>query len=475
MHRENSLTTEIPMTKGKITPALTLFLALVLTPPLMATEERSTFAEHLEKANGYFQANRHFEAGDELQKATRLEGQQHPSLHIRLGILYYGLGLIPEAIAEGEMAVALAPSAKWYKFDLAKFYFVDKQYAKAEDQYISILKLDPGFTLGYYYLAELYYQKNDYDMAWLSLKRAILLGHQGKHLEDKLTAHTTKPAEDFAQAAKNTLLFRFIKCPSEDAAKAILAEITTGKLFESLELEPRKEKDGEVESGVMSLKDLKDPVAESLRGMEPYASPVIIKIGPDYRIMQRIVPFDPASWRTALGVSRASSIDIRKKPTAVAAAKKEENSASSLPPSTAVIAPEEKAEIKTSLGEKEKQQLSSQLAAFYALESWKNAWQAADVPRYLAAYSSKYTPPDDMDLATWKKKREQSLTRPKFIRLEIKDPIVEILNDSHLLITFTQSFESDIFQDVVIKTLTMEKEVEGWKISEERTVQELPR
>jgi len=39
---------------------------------------------------------------------------------MRLGILYYGLGLIPEAIAEGERVVHLAPSSKWYKYDLAK-------------------------------------------------------------------------------------------------------------------------------------------------------------------------------------------------------------------------------------------------------------------------------------------------------------------------------------------------------------------
>jgi hypothetical protein len=123
----------------------------------------------------------------------------------------------------------------------------------------------------------------------------------------------------------------------------------------------------------------------------------------------------------------------------------------------------------------EKHLLSSQLAAIYALETWKNAWRAADVPRYLAAYSRRFTPPDTMSLADWKKKRAESLTRPKFIRLEIRDPVIEMLSDSQLRITFTQSFESNTFRDAVIKTLTMEKEEDGWKIVEERTVQELPR
>ncbi len=123
----------------------------------------------------------------------------------------------------------------------------------------------------------------------------------------------------------------------------------------------------------------------------------------------------------------------------------------------------------------EKHLLSSQLAAISALESWKNAWRAADVPRYLAAYSRRFTPSDNIDLTTWKKKRAESLTRPKYIRLDIRNPVVTMLSDIQLLITFTQSFESDTFQDVVVKSLTLEKEEDGWKILEERSVQELPR
>ena len=119
--------------------------------------------------------------------------------------------------------------------------------------------------------------------------------------------------------------------------------------------------------------------------------------------------------------------------------------------------------------------MATQLAAYYALESWKSAWQSADVTKYLAAYSNKFTPSDSMDLATWKKKRTASLIRPKFIHVTIKDPVVELLTNNRLLITFTQKFESDAYQDTVIKTLTMEKETGSWKISEERTVQELSR
>ncbi|MBU1567299.1 MAG: hypothetical protein KJ630_16960 [Proteobacteria bacterium] len=123
-------------------------------------------------------------------------------MHMRPALLYYDLGLIPEAITEGEKAVALAPLSKWYKYDLAKFYYVDKQYLKAEQQFISLLKLDPGFTFGYYYLAELYFRNKNFDMAWLSFQRARLLGFQGTHLEEKLAPHTKKPLEDFTDASE---------------------------------------------------------------------------------------------------------------------------------------------------------------------------------------------------------------------------------------------------------------------------------
>ncbi len=455
-----------------------LSLSLALATPLSAANEGLSFKEQLEKANDCIKIYRHFEAGDALKEATKLGGAKHPSLHMRLGILYYDLGLIPEAIAEGEKAVSLAPSSKWYKYDLAKFYYVDKQYSKAEEQLITLLKLDPGFTLGYYYLAELFFRNKDYDMAWLSFQRARLLGHQGKHLEEKLTFFTKKPAEDFSKISKNNMIVRFIKLSSEDEAMTILDEISKGMLFENLELELKKEKAGTADFGVMNLNELQDSVADTLRNRQPYSPPVVMKTGADYCIMQRIIPFDPVAWRTTVGATSASPKDSKEKPPVVAATStKNDTEITSLePPSgsaTPIAVKADTAETQQLPRGKEKEQLATQLAAYYALESWKNVWQAADIPRYFAAYSSTFTPPDNMDIATWKKKRTASLTRPKFIHVTIKDPVVELVTDSHLLITFTQTFQSDTYQDVVIKILTMVKEKGGWKISDERSA-ELP-
>ena len=455
---------------------LLLSLSLALTTPLSAADEGLSFKEQLEKANDYIQIYRHFEAGDALQEATKLGGAKHPSLHMRLGILYYGLGLIPEAIAEGEKAVALAPSSKWYKYDLGKFYYVDKQYLKAEEQFIALLKLDPGFTLGYYYLAELYFRNKDYEMAWLSFQRAHLLGHHGKQLEQKLAPHTKKPAEDFTKISESNMIVRFIKLSSEEEAITSLEEISKGMLFENLELQLKKEKAGAADFGLIHIHELPDSVANTLRSQQPYSPPVIMKTGSDYRIMQRIAPFDPVAWRTTVGANSASPKDSKKKTPVVAAdSTKHDNEINNLgPPSDTAVPLAAKAgtaEIPQAPADKDKEQLATQLAAYYALESWKNVWQAADIPRYFAAYSSTFTPPDNMDLATWKRKRTASLTRPKFIHVTIKDPVVELVTDSHLLITFTQTFKSDTYQDEVIKILTMVKEKGGWKISDERSAE----
>ena len=100
-----------------------ILISFLSSTVVMADDTASSFKNYLEQANDYIKSYRHYEASDALKEATKLGGAEHPSLHMRLGILYYGLGLIPEAIEQGERAIHLAPASKWYKFDLAKFYF----------------------------------------------------------------------------------------------------------------------------------------------------------------------------------------------------------------------------------------------------------------------------------------------------------------------------------------------------------------
>lgn len=431
------------------------FFCFLLPYTAYSAEEGKSLKEYLEEANGYIKSYRHFEACDALKEATKLGGAKHPSLHMRLGILYYGLGLIPEAIAEGEKAVNLAPSSKWYKYDLAKFYYVDKQFEKAEEQFTSLLKLDPGFTLGYYYLAELYFQKREYDMAWLSLQRSILLGHKGKHLIEKLSPHTSKPVENFKDSTEKNQLFRFIKLSSAEEAQNVLAQIDNGKLFENLELELSKDQAESADFGVMLSSELKATVSASLRNTRPYSSPVIIQTGPDFRVMQKIAPFEITAWRSIIADKLNGPATVKQQ---------------TKPEVTDEIARNQTIETKNA---DQQPKVSNRLAAFYALESWKEAWESQDFKYYLRSYSENFTPDKGSSLEQWRKKRKRSLTRPQYIRITIEEPVVETLSNHQLLITFKQSYESNTYQDTVIKTLTMDKEANGWKITQEREIQKL--
>ena len=188
----------------------------------------------------------------------------------------------------------------------------------------------------------------------------------------------------------------------------------------------------------MMLGELKDSVALSLKDNRPYATPVIIQTGPDYRIMQRVLPFDIQAWKTILknAASRSAAEKMNRKPTG------DEN-------------------------------FSAKITAFYALEHWRNVWESADVKAYFAAYSKNFSPQKGVSLQSWRQKSRKNLTTPTFIRIQIDDPIVEMLTKNRMLVTFEQSYTSNTYHSVVLKALTMEKEAEGWKIIQEQILQKI--
>jgi len=415
--------------KSALTAGLLFTIFFSTVAPVPANQEL-TFKEYLKNANNHIKANQHFLAVDALKEANRLGGNQHPSLHMKLAILYYGLGLIPDAIIEGEKAVNLAPRSKWYKYDLAKFYLVDKQLNKAENEFNTLLKLDPGFTLAYYYLAEVYFQKKKYDMAWLSLTRACLLGHQGRRLLKKLSPLTSKPAENFENISNNNQLFRYIKLSTREKAEAILNDIKNGKKFHNLELEQKKDTGDRADFGIVLLSELKDSVAATLKNSTPYATPTVIQTGPDFRVMQRIASFDPQIWQDIVN---------------------------SLPTDP----------------DNSENNLSIKLSVAYALKNWQNSWQSADLNRYLSVYSKDFIPPENMSLTAWKKDRRKNLSQLKYIHIELINPVIEMLGQTRVVITFKQIYKTEAYHDLVMKTLIMKREKEKWKIISEQVTKTL--
>lgn len=446
--------------------AVFLLLLFFAAPSPVLAEDDAIFREYLTQAEHYLKENRPQEAGEALREATVLAGARHPFLHMRLAKHYHEQNLFLEAIAQGEKAVALAPSSKWFRYELAKFYLADKHYSKADVQLCTLLKLDPGFASGYALLAELYSSTRQYDLARLSMKRARLLGYLGKDFAEPGSSPNS-PEEDLDSVTGRNMIFRFIKAASAEQAEAILREIRQGKLFEDFEFERMTATKGEATCGVMQSNELPEKVAAPLEGTRPYAAPAIIRTGRDYRIVQRILPFDPAAWRLLADGMPQPQVENVSIP-AETAKRSELLSAKQL---SGARHNTEKNE--TIAGKKG--QPPATIAALHALENWKNAWEGADIDGYLAAYSNSFTPPDGLTFSSWREKRQKSLARPKAIRIKISDTVMETLPNNQVLVTFKQHYESDNYHDIVKKSLTMAEEAGSWKILSEWIVQELPR
>lgn len=103
------------------------------------------------------------------------------------------------------------------------------------------------------------------------------------------------------------------------------------------------------------------------------------------------------------------------------------------------------------------------------LEAWSRAWSEQRVEEYLSFYSSAFEPPGGLGRAEWESQRRERLTRPT--RIEVLVALVGLVEGEgdRLEVDFVQSYESDRFSDVVVKTLELVREGGAWKIAAERT------
>ena len=303
-------------------------------------------------------------------------------------------------------------------------------------------------------------------MAWLSLTRARLLGHQGKSLLKKLSPLTSKPAEQFDSLPDSDVLFRFINLTTGEEAESVLDSIQSGKPFHNLELELKKNTAIKAEFGVFMLSELKDSLVATLKDSVPYATPIIIQTGPNFRVIQRIVPFNPWTWQT---ITRSAPAGTREKDL-----QKTTISKSHILQEAAMKA-ESPTQKNAQLGRNEKpgNYFFSRIAAFYALDNWKSAWEESNLDTYFSAYSMNFVPSGSISLERWKKNRIKSLSYPQNIRIELVNPVVEMLDQARVTITFKQIYKTEIYRDAVIKKLIMRKEGEKWKIIKEQVIQTL--
>ena len=106
-------------------------------------------------------------------------------------------------------------------------------------------------------------------------------------------------------------------------------------------------------------------------------------------------------------------------------------------------------------------------AALAAVHTWASAWMAKDVQAYLAAYDQDFKVPGGDDRAAWEALRNDRLTKPEYIKIDI-DQIKVSIKDDTATVRFRQRYESNTFKSYDRKTLTLVSRDGAWKIIEER-------
>ena len=104
-----------------------------------------------------------------------------------------------------------------------------------------------------------------------------------------------------------------------------------------------------------------------------------------------------------------------------------------------------------------------------AVQSWAAHWSAKDVAGYLASYTGDYRPSDLGSHKAWIAQRRLRITRPRYIKVALKNLRVELRGTDQAEVNFEQHYQSDKFRDRMHKTLRLQREQGRWLIVEEKT------
>lgn len=104
-----------------------------------------------------------------------------------------------------------------------------------------------------------------------------------------------------------------------------------------------------------------------------------------------------------------------------------------------------------------------------SIEKWREAWQAQDIKTYIAQYTYDFGTANGKSRSTWLAERKIKLNRPKTISIKIDRIRLNRLAHHRWAVTFRQHYQSDVYQDVVTKTLTLKKVENQYLIDSERS------
>ena len=102
-----------------------------------------------------------------------------------------------------------------------------------------------------------------------------------------------------------------------------------------------------------------------------------------------------------------------------------------------------------------------------SVKAWAQAWSDKDAEGYLSLYAASFDPPDGVSRSTWEKQRKARIRAPKYIKVELASPEIQLNGDDRAVVSFKQLYRSNTFKSNASKTLKMQKVGGKWRIVEE--------
>lgn len=107
------------------------------------------------------------------------------------------------------------------------------------------------------------------------------------------------------------------------------------------------------------------------------------------------------------------------------------------------------------------------------LQDWARDWAGQQVDAYLGAYSERFVPSGNLNLAQWQEQRRKRLARPERIEVELDEIEVLVFDAQRARVRLQQAYRSDRYSDLTRKEFQMVHEEGAWRIASERTIEVL--
>ncbi len=103
-----------------------------------------------------------------------------------------------------------------------------------------------------------------------------------------------------------------------------------------------------------------------------------------------------------------------------------------------------------------------------SIRDWAEAWSKQDIDAYLSFYGSDFDPAANQSRTAWEKERRSRIGGKARIEVRVDSPIIVYDNDK-ATVQFKQTYISDRFTNVSIKTLVLAKSGNRWLIQREKS------